>query len=146
VLTNANLLGALVAHVIYLSSVLVFVSRLLVRSGPGSWLGVPTLLMALPLGYLLWTAPSLQRPTLYYVQVGVMLLWILALFVLDYVLKIEFRQSRWMVIGFVTLYFAGLGGMIGVAALAGRAWMQSAIVFFFVTLMLAFVQRAVTGY
>ena len=51
-----------------------------------------------------------------------------------------------MVVGFVTLYFAALGGMIGVAALAGRAWTLSAIALFFVTAVLAFVQRAVTGY
>jgi len=144
--TTTNLLGALAAHVIYLSSILVFVSRLLGRPGQGSWLGVPTLLMAPVVGYLLWTAPRFERPPLYYVQAGLMLLWIVALFLLDYVLKVEFRQTRWMVVGFVTLYFAGLGGMIGVAALAGRAWMLSAIALFFVTAVLAFVQRAVTGY
>ena len=144
--TTTDLLGALAAHVIYLSSILVFVSRLAARPGQDSWLGVPTLLMAPVLAYLLWTAPRFDRPALYYVQVGLTLLWIVVLFLLDYYPKVEFRQTRWMVVGFVTLYFAGLGGLIGVAALAGRAWMYSAIVLFFVTAVLAFVQRAVTGY
>jgi len=143
---NANLLGAVAAHIIYVSSIAVFLSRLFGRFRPGSWMGVPTLLMVFPLGYLLWTAPRLERPTLYYVQVGLMLLWIVMLFLLDYVLKIEFRQSRPVVIVFVMFYFAGLGGMIGVAALAGRGWMLSAVALFFLTAVLAFVQRAVTGY
>jgi len=143
---TTNLLGALAAHVVYLSSILVFLSRLLAGPRPGAWLGVPTLLMAPVLAYLLWTAPRFERPPLYYVQVGLMLLWIVVLFLLDYAFKVEFRQTRWMVVAFVTLYFAGLGGMIGVAALAGRAWMLSAIALFFVTAVLAFVQRAVTGF
>ncbi len=143
---TADLLGALAAHVIYLSSILVFLSRLLAGPRPGSWLGVPTLLMAPVLGYLLWTAPRFERPPLYYVQVGLTLLWIAVLFLLDYYPKVEFRQTQWMVVGFVMLYFAALGGMIGVAALAGRPWMLSAVALFFVTAVLAFVQRAVTGY
>jgi hypothetical protein len=75
-----------------------------------------------------------------------MLLWLLFLFLVDYLLRIDFRQTQWMVIGYVTLYFAGTGGMLGVAALAGRRWMLSAVVLFFVAALLAFVQRAVTGF
>jgi hypothetical protein len=43
------------------------------------------------------------------------------------------------------LYFAGTGGMIGIAAQAGRGWTISAIILFFITAVLAFVQRAITG-
>jgi hypothetical protein len=50
-----------------------------------------------------------------------------------------------MVIAYVMLYFAGAGGMIGVAAHAGRGWTLSAVVFFLIAAALAFVQRAVTG-
>ena len=74
-----------------------------------------------------------------------MLAFLILLFLVDYVLKYDFRQTQWMVISYVVLYFAGAGGMIGVAALAGRAWMISAIILFFITLILAFVMRAVTG-
>ncbi len=66
-------------------------------------------------------------------------------FLLDYALKIEFRQTRWMVISYVVLYFAGTGGMLGVAANAGRGWTISAVILFLVTAVLAFVQRSVTG-
>jgi hypothetical protein len=140
-----DLLGAIVAHVIFISSIITFASRLIFGLNPGHWVGIPLLLMAFPLVYLLLKAPACERPFLYYVQVGTMLVWLVMLFLVDYVLRYDFRQTQWMVIGFVILYFAGLGGMIGIAAEAGRGWTISAIVLFFVAAVLAFVQRAVTG-
>jgi hypothetical protein len=50
-----------------------------------------------------------------------------------------------MLISFVVLFFAGSGGMLGVAAHAGREWSILAIVLFLIMAVLAFVQRAVTG-
>jgi hypothetical protein len=140
-----DLLGAVVAHIIYVSSIVTFGFRLLFRLQPGHWIGTPLLLMAFPLGYLLLKAPALQRSLLYYLQVGLMLAWIIVLYLVDYVLKIEFRQTQWMVVSFVVLYFAGIGGMIGVSAEAGRGWAISAVILFLVAGILAFVQRAVTG-
>lgn len=145
-LERMNLLGALVAHVIYISSIITFLSRLFGGVKPGHWIGIPLLLMVFPLAYLLVTAPQFQRSSLYYIQAGLMLAWIVLLFLVDYVFKFEFRQIQWMVISFVVFFFAGSGGMIGVAALAGRGWTISAVVFFFITAVLAFVQRSVTGF
>jgi hypothetical protein len=140
-----NLIGAITAIVIFASSIITFSSRLIFRIGPGHWIGTPLLLMVFPLGYLLITAPGANRPALFYIQVGLMLLWIISLFLIDYVFKVDFRQTQWMVISYVVFYFASLGGMIGVASLAGRAWGIASIVLFFISLILAFVQRAVTG-
>ena len=50
-----------------------------------------------------------------------------------------------MVIGYVVLFFAGSGGMLGVAANAGRGWTILTVILFFVMAALAFIQRAVTG-
>jgi len=113
---------------------------------PGHWVGIPLLLMVFPLGYLLIIAPGLQRPALYYIQIGMMILWIVLLFFVDYVFKLDFRQTRWMVISYVVMYFAGSGGMLGVTALAGRTWMFSGIILFLASVILAFVQRGVTGF
>ena len=140
-----DLLGAVVAHVIFISSIVTFAARMIFGLRPGHWVGIPILLMAFPLSYLLQRAPEFNRPFLYYVQIGTMLVWLILLFLVDYVLKYDFRQTQWMVISYVVLYFAGAGGMIGVAALAGRGWMISAIILFFIAAILAFVQRAVTG-
>ncbi len=74
-----------------------------------------------------------------------MIAWLILELLLDYILKIDFRQVRWMVISYVVLFFAGAGGMIGVAALAGRGWAILAVILFLVMAVLAFVQRAATG-
>ena len=140
-----DLLGAVVAHVIFISSIITFASRIIFGLKPGHWVGTPILLMIFPLVYLLLRAPEFNRPFLYYVQISIMLIFLILLFVVDYILKYDFRQTQWMVICYVVLYFAGAGGMIGVAALAGRTWMISAVILFFITLILAFVMRAVTG-
>ena len=60
--------------------------------------------------------------------------------------RFAFRQTSWMVITFVVLYFAGMGGMIGIASQAGRGWTISAVILFIIAEVLAFVQRGVTGY
>jgi hypothetical protein len=142
---DLDLLGAVVAHVVFISSIITFASRMIFKVKPGHWVGVPILLMAFPLAYLLFRAPEFDRPFLYYVQIGTMLVSLTVLFLVDYVLKYDFRQTQWMVISFVVLVYAGMGGMIGIAALAGRGWTISAIVLFLIAAVLGFVQRAVTG-
>jgi hypothetical protein len=52
---------------------------------------------------------------------------------------------RWIVIGYVVLFFAGTGGMLGVAANAGLGWSIPAILLFLFMAVLTFVQRAATG-
>ena len=141
---NLNLLGAIVAHIIFISSILTFGARIFFKVHPGHWVGIPLLLMAFPLLYLLLRAAEFNRPFLYYLQLGLMLAWIILLYLVDFAFKVDFRRTRWMVIAFVIFYFAGIGGMLGVAGLAGRVWMISAIVLFFIAAILAFVQHSVT--
>jgi hypothetical protein len=140
-----DLLGAIVAHVIFISSIFTFLSRMIFDLQPGHWVGVPILLMFFPLVYLLVMAPRFNRPLLYYIQVTTMLVYLIVLFLVDYVFKYDFRQTQWMVIMYVMLAYAGIGGMIGIASHAGRGWTISAIILFIVFAILGFVQRAVTG-
>jgi hypothetical protein len=144
-LKRTNLLGALVAVVFYSSAISIFIFRLLDKPQYEYWIGFIELLLALPLGYLLLTARKLKRPVLYYVQIGLMLVWLLVEFLLDYLLKIDFRNVGWMVIGYVVLFFAGTGGMLGVAANAGRGWKILAVILFLVMAALTFIQHEVTG-
>lgn len=141
-----DLLGAIVAHVIFVSSIITFLARMFVGTRPGHWIGIPILLMFFPLLYLLIRAPEFNRPVIYYVQIALMVVWLIVLFIVDYVFQFNFRETRWMVIGYVVLYFAGMGGMIGVASQRGRAWTISSVILFFIAAVLAFVQRSVTGY
>jgi len=140
------MLGAWAAVWIYGCSMLTFAARLLGKPGLGRWFGVPLLLTAAPLTYLLFTAQQLGRPALYGLQIGLMLAFLLAELLLDFIFKLPFRQVRWMVIGYVVLFFAGTGGMLGVAALAGQAWTITAAGLFLVMAALAFVQHRVTGF
>ena len=138
--------GAIVAHIIFISSIVTFLSRLFFGIQPGHWIGIPLLLMVFPLIYLLLKTSEQNQSVLYYIQVGLMLFFIIVLFLVDYVFKLDFRNTQWMVISFVVLYFTGMGGMVGIASMAGRGWTISAVILFFVAGILAFVQRAITGF
>jgi hypothetical protein len=144
-LEKTNLLGAIVADLFYLSAILVFVFRLFGKTKYGIWIGYFEFLLAIPIIYLLVVGQQYHRPIIYYIQIGCMLAWLAVEAFLDYILKIEFRNIRWVVISYVVLFFAGTGGMLGVARLAGREWSISAIVLFIIMAVLTFVQRSVTG-
>lgn len=142
---NANLLGAVTAAVIYIDCILVFVLRLLHQPLAGQRVGIVLFLAAIPLLILLITARAYQRPALYYIQISLMLIFILVELLLDYLLKINFRQTRWMVISYVVLFFAATGGMLGVANLKGRAWITVTGILYLLMAALAFIQRYKTG-
>jgi len=74
-----------------------------------------------------------------------MLAWLVLEALLDYILKVDFRNVRWMVISYVVLFFAGAGGMLGVASNAGHSWSIASIILFLIMAVLTFVQRAITG-
>lgn len=144
-LAFANTLGAVVAVLFYISAIFVFIFRLLGKPGAGHWIGYLEFLLVIPLIYLLLEAPQQHRPVLYYIQIGCMLAWLLASAMLDYIFHVDFRNVRWMVIVYVMLFFAGTGGLLGIASKAGPVWSGVAIALFLVMAVLTFVQRAVTG-
>ncbi len=144
-LARTNQLGALTAMVYYILVIAILTIRLLGKPLLEQRIGYLLFILALPLFYLLLKAPALQRAPLYYVQVGLLLLYLVAEALLDYVFKVDFRHVRWMTIGYVMLFFAASGGMIGVAMLAGRAWGLAGIVLFLIMASLSFIQRSITG-
>ncbi len=144
-LPKDELLGAMVAVAIYSLCILLFTARILARPAWAHWLGAGLLLALGPLAYLAIRAPQWNRPPLFYVQVGLMISFLIVEFVLDYWLRVDFRQTRWAVISYVTLFFGATGGMLGVASLAGGGWGITAVALFLVMALLAFLQRAVTG-
>ena len=140
-----NLIGALTAAAFFISAILVFVFRLLGKPQYGHWIGYFEFALAIPLIYLLIKAPQNNRPMIYYIQIGAILLWLVIELLLDYILKIDFRSIRWMVITYVILFFAGSGGLLGIATNAGGGWKIASIILFLVMAVLTFVQRKVTG-
>ncbi|NLI54581.1 MAG: hypothetical protein GX417_09710 [Clostridiales bacterium] len=142
---NLDLLGAVTAVLFFVSAILVFSFRLAGKPQVGFWIGIFELCLAAPLIYLLAKAPALHRSTIYYIQICCMLLWLIVELLLDYLLKFDFRQVRWMVVSYVVLFFAGSGGLLGIATQAGRGWSIASIALFLIMAVLTFVQRAVTG-
>lgn len=64
-----DLVGAMVAIVLFLSSIITFGVRLSAGATAGRWTGIPFYLMTAPLVFLLFMAPRVNRSFLYYLQV-----------------------------------------------------------------------------
>jgi len=145
-ISRINPCGAILANVINVSTISIFVARLLGKAEIGHWIGIIILLSIIPLFYLLYSAKSLSRATIYYIWVGLMILFIIVEFLVDWFPKIDFRNNLPIVIPYVMLFFGATGGMIGVASLAGRRWAIITITSFLIMAVLAFVQRQITGF
>jgi hypothetical protein len=144
-LHKANILGAVISMAALSLCILIFLFRLGGQPVIERWLGILFMLTALPFIYLLITAHAYDRPAIYYIQLTAILLFILIELVLDYILQVDFRKVQWMTISYVIFFFAGTGGLIGIASQAGKSWTIAALILFFIMTFLAFWQRAKTG-
>ena len=144
-INRVNLYGAITANVINISTILIFVARLLEKPEIGHWIGIIIQFTIIPLFYLLYAARSLNRARIYYIQVSLMIIFIIVEFLVDWYPKIEFRNNLLIVIPYVMLFFGATGGMIGVASLAGKRWTVVTVLSFLIMFVLAFIQRQITG-
>jgi len=141
----SNIVGAILANLINILVISVFIARLSNRPKIEYWFGIILILSIVPLIYLFITAIGFKRPLLYFIQIGLMIIYLVVELMLDYILKIDFRQTQSIVIPYVMLFFAGTGGMIGIASNAGKVWTILTIISFLIMGILAFVQRNITG-
>jgi hypothetical protein len=144
-INRTNRVGGVVSLITLALCILIFAFRLGGYPEIESILGILFLLTGVPFLYLLFLARTHQRPTIFYIQISAILLFILMELFLDYVFKIDFRNVLWLTISYVIFFFAGTGGLIGIASLAGKRWGTVAIVLFLIMTFLAFWQRAKTG-
>jgi len=144
-INRVNLYGAITANVINISTILIFVARLLEKPEIGHWIGIIIQFTIIPLFYLLYAARSLNQARIYYIQVSLMIVFIIVEFLVDWYPKIEFRNNLLIVIPYVMLFFGATGGMIGVASLAGKRWTVVTVLSFLIMFVLAFIQRQITG-
>jgi len=140
-----NQLGAYLAIFILLTSSLIFVFRLSNQQTAEYWTGIAFMLTAIPIIYLIYSSKNIERPVLYYIQLGLMIGFIVLELLLDYIFKVDFRHTKWMTISYVVFFFASTGGMIGVASQAGKPWSISAVILFLIMTALTFITRAKTG-
>lgn len=141
----SNIIGALVAVSINTLLIFLFLSRLKNMPRAEYCLGIMIIFNVLPLTYLLIQSFREKRPALYFIQIALMLAFLVAESVLDYILKIEFRQQAEFAVPYIVLFFAATGGMLGVARYAGRKWMWAASLSFLIMTALSLYQRQVTG-
>ena len=144
-INRTNLFGAIVANVINISTISIFIARLLGKPDIGHWIGIIIQVSIMPLGYLLYSAKPLKRPKIYYIWISLMIVFIIVEFLLDWYPKVDFRDNLAIIIPYVMLFFGATGGMIGVASLAGKRWATITVTSFLIMAVLAFVQRQVTG-
>jgi len=142
---TATYVGAVAAVLINFLLIALFIARLSRRPRIEHRLGIIIILALVPLCYLLIMAIRIKRPSLYLIQIGLMMAYLVVELMVDYVLKIEFRRTPGLVVPYVMLFFAGTGGMIGVASHAGRVWTIVTVITFLIMAILSFVQHSVTG-
>jgi uncharacterized integral membrane protein len=122
-----------------------FTARILGWLEIGRWTSIISSLVIIPLIYLFAVGLKTDRRMIYFVWLVLMILFSLFELIVDNMLEVDFRSVQWAVIPYVMFFFAATGGMIGVAAQAGKAWSISTSMVFIVMAILAFVQRGITG-
>ena len=140
-----DLIGAVTANTYFLLITAVFALRLVGHAEIGRWLGIASFLAIIPLTYLLACAFNTHRPFMYFLWLGLMILFLTVELVIDSILELEFRSAKWATVSYVVFFFAATGGMIGIAGQAGKWWTAATVLTFLVMAAMAFVQRAKTG-
>ncbi len=139
------MIGAITAN-LYMSLVIaVFVARMLGQLEIGQWIGLISNLALIPLAYLFVVGLHTNRRRIYFVQLILMTLFLLFELIVDHILRLDFRSVQWAVVPYVMFFFGATGGMIGVAAQAGRPWTIVTSLIFLIMAVLAFIQRSITG-
>jgi len=141
----ANLIGAITANVYMLLIIAMFAARILGWLEIGRWVGIASSLVLIPLIYLFIVGVKTDRRMIYFVWLTLMILFALFELIVDDILKVDFRSVQRAVVPYVMFFFAATGGMIGVAAQAGKPWSIVTSVVFLIMAVLAFVQRGITG-
>jgi uncharacterized membrane protein len=140
-----NLIGAITANAYFVLIISVFVLRMAGRTELARWVGLASFVAIVPLLFLLVTAFRTDRPSIYFLWVGLAVAFLAGELFVDYILNVQFRTVAWATVLYVVVFFAATGGMIGIAGQAGTRWTAATVVVFFVMAVLAFVQRGRTG-
>jgi hypothetical protein len=140
-----NLIGAITANVYMLLVIAVFVARMLGQLEIGRWIGLVSTLALIPVAHLFVAGLHTNRRRIYFMWLSIMALFLLFELVVDHVLSIDFRSVRWAIVPYVMFFFGATGGMIGVAAQAGKSWTTLTSLIFLTMAALAFIQHSTTG-
>lgn len=140
-----DILGALLAVSFYISAIMIFISRIINKNWIGYYIGYFEIVLICPFLFLFLKSQLTERPMLYDIQLVLIMIWLIVELLLDYILKINFRDNRFAVMAYVTLFFGASGGLIGIASNAGKTYTIIAVILFIIMACLAFFQRLKTG-
>lgn len=130
---SINLLGALIANINNILLTMLFLARINKYPKLEYWLGIIFMLSIIPLFFMLVNAFSANiSNVLYFIQLILMIGFIVLEFLLDYLLKMDFRQNKKFEIIYLTIFYASLGGMIGIASHAGKKWIVITVITFLI--------------
>ncbi|HLO13564.1 MAG TPA: hypothetical protein VK206_01955 [Anaerolineales bacterium] len=133
-----DLTVVVIANLLNLILSLIFLNRVFGRAAWEHWLGYGTLIMALPLSIIAIANLRSMRNWAFWVLPLVMVAYLLIESLLDYWLKLNFRQTSWLG-PYLLVYYLALFAMIGYAFLTGRPYG-------FITLITYFINLAATFY
>ena len=142
---TANLIGAITANVYMFLVIALFIARMLGQLEIGQWIGLASTFAIIPLAYLFAVGLHTNRHKIYFVWLILMILFLLFELIVDHILSIDFRSVQWAVVPYLMFFFGATGGMIGIAAQAGRPWAIVTSFTFLIMVALAFIQRSMTG-
>jgi len=123
----------------------VFIARMLGQLEIGQWIGLASTLALIPLAYLFVVGLNTNRRKIYFMWLVLMILFLFFELIVDHILRLDFRSVQWAVVPYVMFFFGATGGMIGVAAQAGKPWAIVTTLTFLIMATLAFIQRSMTG-
>lgn len=140
-----NLLGSVIANINNILLIFLFLARIYKYPKIEYWLGVIFMLSIVPLTYMLIKAIESKRAIIYFVQLSLMIGFIFVEFLLDYLLKLNFRQNQNYVIPFLILFYASLGGMIGIASHSGKQWTVITVITFLLMVTVSLIMHFKTN-
>ena len=142
---NINLIGALIANLNNILLLFIFVSRIYKYQKVEYWIGIVFILSIIPLLLMFVKAFEMDRHLLYFIQLSLMIGFIILEFALDYLLGVDFRNNQNIVIPYITLFYASFGGMIGIASQAGKSWAIVTVITFLTMTFLSLFMHFKTG-
>ena len=123
----------IIANLTNLLLAVMFFFRARGRPKTGNAVGWGAVILGIPLLSAAILSAIAGRPWWAYVLPGLLVLYDVAEFVLDYILKFDFRQSRWLG-PYLGLYYIALMGMIGYAFAVGKPYGFFTLITYFVNL------------
>ena len=139
------MIGAIIANIYMLLIIAMFITRMFDHAEVAKQIGFVSFFVIIPLIFLLVSGFQTNRRLVYFIWLGLMILFVTFELIIDHILELNFRNSQWASILYVMFFFGATGGMIGIASIAGRRWIITTSFVFLVMFVLAFVQRSITG-